>query len=1133
MARVGTASKNAWDFVPTTIPGCSLWLDGADTSTMFTNGTNSIAPTTPATVGSRVQYWRDKSQNASYALQTNSTNQPILQTEPVPGLAPQTNLTSLNFNAGSATTAVTALALPDGSKMPTGTSDATYFVVARQGSTAPGGVNVFSHGGGTFTTSRTISISTASVGFVFGTLSSGGSVSVAYAPQLITCGIKDYINFGFVNGSGFGTSNLGNQQGTVFVSGGGTLSTNAYIGASAGTGSSAFSFTGNISEILVYNRALNNYERQQVEGYLALKWGITPLLPEATHPYYNTVAQGFNPQQLGSCLMWLDASTLTGTDNSAVNSWGGLVNSATNTGGSAPTLATASLNGRNTVSFNGSQFLNIVGNLSANLASFTIFIVAQSRNGSPTARQVVFTQGPPAYPTALNGTSRPVVESYFNGTNRLSFDYYGMSAGNTPTSSAAYLNTYVASAVNFTVSTPIVAWETGNQFPTQSNNLSYIVGSSRARLGASRKPSNCTAGATTAPSTVTITTTGSDVVPYVNQIINFSVSGSGVTSDINYYIVSVTGTSSPYTITIGTTRGVAVTNLTNGSANGPARLTTVISATTDIGDTVTIISSTLPTVNQPIMFETAIGGVAANTQYYILNVNPPTVSSSYVIQLSTTIGGSVLPITATNLNTAVVETSVENYMTGNIAEIIYYGSTNLSTVQRQRVEGYLAWKWGLQAQLPTSHPFYLANYFYNNTKPTSRIFAPPDIEGCQLWIDPTDLQTAGYAVSAWNDKTSGTAYHATQATTSLRPYYTPAQKGLYFATSEYLSLPNSALSLFQNVGYASMFMVVRVPQPSTTVGGALFGANTTAGTDRFRPSIVASSSLYATYGAILQRANSDAVVTTTSGVAYPYGGMTILNIEVTYSTNSARFSRNGTQDYLGTAGLAAAGVTDNTASTLITVGAPVGGRQDNFYMHELLLYTSATNSPLSTADRDLTHGYLAWKWGLQTSLPSTSAYSPFNTTPATAGPSAAATGYKLWLDGGDAATITYTANSVAMLTDKSGSENPVVNNQSTLTMTTYTKPEGTTLPMLKGDNSGAANTLTTRTVPRDTSNHTYAFVVKYPATGNSTSNTVLSYYTPPVAAITSPLQISGCALWLDGSNSSATNMTLVGSSVSV
>lgn len=1132
MARVGTASKNAWDFVPTTIPGCSLWLDGADTSTMFTNGTNSIAPTTPATVGSRVQYWRDKSQNASYALQTQGNSQPILQTEPVPGLAPQTNLTSLYFNGGTQ-----RMDLPNGAMLPLGTSDGTYFVVSRMAnSVATSLYTPFSHGGGTngstLAQARLLIMSTSNCGLLVTQTGVYGAPANVYGPNLITGGIKDYIQYGFLNGSAATANNLLNNQGNAFVSSGGTLSTNASVGAAVGTGTGTLAFIGNISEILVYNRALNNYERQQVEGYLALKWGITSRLPEATHPYYNTVAQGFNPQQLGSCLMWLDASTLTGTDNSAVTTWTGVVNSATNTGGTAPTLVTNSLNGRNTVRFNGSQFLDI-GNasLTANINSFTIFIVAQSTNGSATARQVVFTQGPPAYPTALNGTSRPVVEGYFNGTNRLSFDYYGMSQGSTPTSSAVYLNSYVASAVNFTAgSNPIVAWETGNSFPNQSNNLSYIVGNARARIGASRKPSNCTSSTVTAPSTVTITTTGSDVVPYVNQIINFSVSGSGVTSDINYYIVSVTGTSSPYTITIGTTRGVAVTNLANGSANGPARLLTVISATTDIGDTVTIISSTLPTVNQPIMFETAIGGVAANTQYYILNVIPPTVSSSYVIQLSTTIGGSVFPITSTNGNTAVVETSVENYMTGNIAEIIYYGSTNLSTVQRQRVEGYLAWKWGLQASLPTSHPFALANYFYNNTKPTSRIFAPPDIEGCQLWIDPTDLQTAGYAVSAWNDKTSGTAYHATQATANLRPYYIPAQKGLYFAASEYLSLPNSALSLFQNVGYASMFMVVRVPQPSTMVGGALFGANTTAGTDRFRPSIVASSSLYATYGAILQRANSDAVVTTTSAVAYPYGGMTILNIEVTYSTNSARFSRNGTQDYLGTAGLAAAGVTDNTASTLITVGAPVGGRQDNFYMHELLLYTS---SPLSDANRDLTHGYLAWKWGLQTSLPSTSVYSPFNATPATAGPSAAATGYKLWLDGADDTTITYTANSVAMLTDKSGSENPVVNNQSTLTMTTYTKPEGTTLPMLQGSSTGAANTLTTRTVPRDTSNHTYAFVVKYPATGNSTSNTVLSYYTPPVAAITSPLQISGCALWLDGSNSSATNMTLVGSSVSV
>jgi hypothetical protein len=39
------------------------------------------------------------------------------------------------------------------------------------------------------------------------------------------------------------------------------------------------------------------------------------------------------------------------------------------------------------------------------------------------------------------------------------------------------------------------------------------------------------------------------------------------------------------------------------------------------------------------------------------------------------------------------------------AEILVYGA-NLTQSQRQRVEGYLAWKWGLQDKLPTSHPYY-------------------------------------------------------------------------------------------------------------------------------------------------------------------------------------------------------------------------------------------------------------------------------------------------------------------------------------------------------------------------------------------------------------------------------------------
>jgi hypothetical protein len=38
-----------------------------------------------------------------------------------------------------------------------------------------------------------------------------------------------------------------------------------------------------------------------------------------------------------------------------------------------------------------------------------------------------------------------------------------------------------------------------------------------------------------------------------------------------------------------------------------------------------------------------------------------------------------------------------------IAEVIMVQSTNTTT--RQLIEGYLAWKWGLQGSLPVGHPY--------------------------------------------------------------------------------------------------------------------------------------------------------------------------------------------------------------------------------------------------------------------------------------------------------------------------------------------------------------------------------------------------------------------------------------------
>lgn len=44
------------------------------------------------------------------------------------------------------------------------------------------------------------------------------------------------------------------------------------------------SYPAYVAELIIYNNALNTFGRQQIEGYLAWKWGVTSLLP-SSHPY--------------------------------------------------------------------------------------------------------------------------------------------------------------------------------------------------------------------------------------------------------------------------------------------------------------------------------------------------------------------------------------------------------------------------------------------------------------------------------------------------------------------------------------------------------------------------------------------------------------------------------------------------------------------------------------------------------------------------------------------------------------------------------------------------------------------------------------------------------------------------------
>ena len=95
---------------------------------------------------------------------------------------------------------------------------------------------------------------------------------------------------------------------------------------------------------------------------------------------------------------------------------------------------------------------------------------------------------------------------------------------------------------------------------------------------------------------------------------------------------------------------------------------------------------------------------------------------------------------------------------GFISEVISY-NTPLTVLQRQQVEGYLAWKWGTQGVLVASNPYKTGapqalptiNSAQVGTIPLTiqkkRSFVPTQISGCRLWLDGADLTILTKATS--------------------------------------------------------------------------------------------------------------------------------------------------------------------------------------------------------------------------------------------------------------------------------------------------------------------------------------------------------------------------------------------------
>ena len=364
--------RTAYAFTPTSITGCALWLDGTDPAG------NGVIPS-----AGTLSTWTDKSGSGNNAIAYTGAT------------APSYSPTTSNVTFGTNYYYIAGI-----SSAP---ANETVFMVLRRTSSftnTPYGTSI---GGG-----ATWYMDNTNPSFIawnpFGNPNSSGANLLFYNNVTnVVCGTNSGgTNVMYLNGTGDTAGSTSFTSGGIMTIG---TSSSGVNGSPTQNG-----FIGTISEVIFYNSVLGTTQRQQVEGYLAQKWGATSslvaghpgrtlriyrsdyLVPNRLKPtpYYTQ----FSPRQIAGCSLWLDAAdsssaSMTFSSGSNISVWkdkSGSVNNATAVG--VPTL------GANTVVMGGSAYFTISG-ISANSSNEAFFMVV---NWSSSGAEQPFFIG-----TTLNG----------------------------------------------------------------------------------------------------------------------------------------------------------------------------------------------------------------------------------------------------------------------------------------------------------------------------------------------------------------------------------------------------------------------------------------------------------------------------------------------------------------------------------------------------------------------------------------------------------------------------------------------------------------------------------------------------------------------------------------------------------
>ena len=1035
---------------PTIIPNLFMWFDSADASTLFSN----TAGTTPAPIGGTVARWNDKSGNGNNLI--GSATRTAVSANPIGS--------DITFNGSSNGLSTTSLAVPINS------TSFTYFTVFINNDSSTGYGRIVSAG----TSSDNLAGDTS--GLLF---SNDGDTTVAP--------FKTYLGKGSIAIRPNLTKGAYHIVSVVFSTA--PTATVFYDGVQVGTftpASATFNFTrfsigatifggnrlnGVINESIAFTSALTTTERQQVEGYLATKWGLQGGLI-LSHPYYIApTPAAFVPTQFSGLTLWLDAAdatTISGTSN--VTQWRDKSTSLAhfNTVSGAPTYTSS----REGVVFNSIDVMrtSISGTYTPGVSS--LFVVTNV-SGAPGGWAYVFSVGTNADNSVRYNTISPGVDGFGNTLDVNSIYLNGRQI-NLGLPSGILNN---RSVIDGTIATsaPITLMQLGTSF-----NNRGLVGSIQEVLLYS---SALTSGQRIQVEEYLkakwgVVTLSPDTVPGLNLWLDASDKSTLFTDSAGTIPVSSTSqsvalwkdksasannatlptsTTTPYN-----TGAVAIYNdnnalptlrfsgrngynlspsaLPNGSspatyffvmnvlAGNPQEQTALFTGTysTAAGRRfhVNIGSFRASLVNASIASDSV--SLYNTSAYSVGSVTMSTTSISgwnYGSPFSINVSGNAL-----NSSTALAQIGylAEFPLVGNISEILIYNG-ELTTSQRQYVEGYLATKWGTRTRLPTAHPYYIPSPNGVIARPT---FVPTSISGCALWLDAADASTitrTGANVSGWNDK-SGNGFNMTHNTGTLT--YNSAgfnnSPTITFGPGRSVLTRNSAFNL-SGTPSLSIYTVLKTTNSSGTTRILSFwnGEDYSGGANGFNILLYNS--------------------TTTPNIGFqrglPYSSFNPINVSGTnvfasvifngnVSTNSpvplnnTGISVNG-QVFTNLSGSHSISGTFSTYNPFrIGSGASVGDIF-NGNISEILIFRRALTLP----EHQQIEGYLAWKWGLQTKLLPTHPYYISAPSGGTAFlPIMFNTGAPImWLDAADRDALTLSGSSVTKWWDKSGRGNNLVN----------------------------------------------------------------------------------------------------------